>query len=292
MKRGAVPALIGGLLLAFTAATQLRITFLAPGELVESGLSLPPDALPDSHIGHGRNDIAAAWFAEPTDRYDHGVLGDAIEAGALRVRTRDGIVISYVLPDDSVFEDLRPRVHDIDGDGRDEVLVVHSRQQSGSSLMALGIRDGNLVPVGETSPIGQRHRWLNPVGVADVDKDGRPEIVVVLTPHIGGVLVVYRFRDGKFVERGRISGVSNHRIGSRAIGLAAFIDYDGDGILEVVVPSQDRRALRAIGLHQGAPLEQARIELPSPANGDFEVRPPYGLVVPLEDGRRAWVRWR
>jgi hypothetical protein len=149
-----------------------------------------------------------------------------------------------------------------------------------------------LVPIGETDPIGQRHRWLNPVGVADVDNDGRPEVLVVLTPHIGGILVVYRFEAGRFHERGRIAGVSNHRIGSRALGLAAFLDYDGDGIPELVIPSADRRALRAIGLHHGVPLEQARIELPSPADGDFEVRPPHSLVVPLEDGRRALVRWR
>lgn len=59
-----------------------------------------------------------------------------------------------------------------------------------------------------------------------------------------------------------------------------------------MLPTQDRRALRAIGLHSGRPIEQMRINLPSPASGDFEVRAPYGLVVPLEDGRRAFIRWR
>jgi hypothetical protein len=280
------------LLPALPAHAQLRISILAAGETADFGISLPADALPDSHVGRGKNDIAAAWLAEPTTRYDHGVLGDYIEAGAVRVLTREGRTLSYVLPDDSVFEDLYARVHDIDADGRDEVLVVHSRQQSGSSLMALGIRDGKLVPVGETEPIGGRHRWLNPVGVADVDNDGKPEVLVVLTPHIGGTLVVYHFADGRFTETGRLAGVSNHRIGSRALGLAAFVDFDGDGILELVLPSQDRGSLRAISLHHGPPLEQTRIALPSPASGDFELRPPYGMVVPLEDGRRALIRWR
>ena len=284
--------LVLALCLAAPAHAQLRISILAAGESPGFGITLPADALPDSHVGRGKNDIVAAWLAEPTTRYDHGVLGDAIEAAAVRVLTRDGKTLSYVLTDDSVFEDLYARVHDIDGDGHDEVLVVHSRQLAGSSLLALGVRDGKLVPVGETDPIGERHRWLNPVGVADVDNDGRPEVLVVLTPHIGGTLVVYRYEGGRFYERGRLGGVSNHRIGSRALGLAAFIDFDGDGILELVIPSQDRMALRAIGLHEGKPLEQARISLPSPAAGDFELRPPYGLVVPLEDGRRAFVRWR
>ncbi len=278
---------------ALPAQAQLRMSILAAGEMAGSGSVLPYDTLPDTHIGRGRHDIVSAWFVEPTTRYAHGVLGDDIEAGGLRVFTRDGRVLTYSLPDDSVFEDLRPRVHDIDGDGRDEVLVVHSHQASGSALMALGVRDGRLVPIAETAPIGIWHRWLNPVGVADVNNDGKLEVLVVQTPHIGGTLVVYRLEDGKFVETGRISGVSNHAIGSRELGLSALIDIDGDGIVEVVLPSQDRRALRAFGLHEaGPPIEQSRINLPSPAAGDFELRPPHGMIVPLEDGRRAYIHWR
>jgi hypothetical protein len=36
------------------------------------------------------NDIAQAWLTRPTKRYDHAILGDAIEAGGLAVKTRDG----------------------------------------------------------------------------------------------------------------------------------------------------------------------------------------------------------
>lgn len=277
---------------ALPAHAQLRISILAAGEGVDFGLSLPYDALPDSHIGRGTNDIAAAWLAEPTSRYPHGILGDNLEAGALRVFTRGGKTLTYTLPEDSVFEDLYPRVHDLDGDGRDEVLLVRSRQQTGASLMALGIRDGQLVPLAETTPLGNRYRWLNPVGVGDIDNDGKTEVLVVLDPHTQGTLVIYRYTGAAFVEMTRIGGVSNHVAGSRALGLSALIDFDGDGTLEVVLPAQDRSALRAIGLHQGNPLEQARINLPSPASGDFELRPPYGLIVPLEDGRRASIRWR
>ena len=58
--------------------------------------------------------IASAWLADPTTRYDHGVLGDQIEAAALRLRTRDGKVLTYRLPGDSVFEDLEPRIVALD----------------------------------------------------------------------------------------------------------------------------------------------------------------------------------
>ena len=38
----------------------------------------------------GKHDIARAWLAEPTTRYDHGILGDAIEASSLVIERRDG----------------------------------------------------------------------------------------------------------------------------------------------------------------------------------------------------------
>ncbi|MSQ70451.1 MAG: hypothetical protein EXR27_04035 [Betaproteobacteria bacterium] len=97
-----------------------------------------PDLLPDSRPGAGRNDIALAWLAAPTTRYAHGVLGDAIEAAALRVRLREGAELRYDLPSDSVFEDLQPRVLDLDGDGRDEIMVVRSRLDAGATAGATG----------------------------------------------------------------------------------------------------------------------------------------------------------
>ena len=50
----------------------------------------PEGALPDGRVATGTHDIARAWLAEPTTRYDHGILGDKIEAGSLTIETRDG----------------------------------------------------------------------------------------------------------------------------------------------------------------------------------------------------------
>jgi hypothetical protein len=283
------------LALLFSVATvdaEPRVFTVPAGEPPLTGRPLPFDALPDTHVGHGSNDILDAWFAEPTERLPHGILGDWLEAKALRVRTRSGAILSYRLPGNTVFEDLYPRVHDIDNDGHDEVIVVHSRPYAGSSVMALGVRDGALVPLAETEPVGATNRWVNPVGVADVDGDGRLELVVVLTPHIGGTLVAYRLEPWGFRMTHSIPGFSNHAIGSRAMRLGAFVDINGDGIPEVIVPSPDRRMLRAISFSTGVPLDLAQIALPSPAAGDFEFHPPYTLVVPLEDGRRSRIVWR
>ena len=97
----------------------------------------PEDALPDGRIATGPGDIARAWLAEPTTRYDHGILGDKIEAGSLVIETRDGKRQTVRLNTDAVFEDLEPRIADLDRDGHDEIVVVKSYLKRGSSLAVI-----------------------------------------------------------------------------------------------------------------------------------------------------------
>ena len=91
---------------------------------------LPDGALPDGKVATGNGEIARAWLAEPTTRYDHGILGDKIEAGALVIETRDGKRQTVRLKDDAVFEDLKPRLADLGRDGHDEIIVVKSNSQA------------------------------------------------------------------------------------------------------------------------------------------------------------------
>ena len=171
----------------------------------------PTDAIPHGRAVEGARDIASAWLSDPTRRYGHGVLGDQIEAGALSVRTASGTVAKFVLDEDSVFEDLMPRLHDLDGD--------------------------RVVRRAESPPIGQSHRWLCPIGMADFDGDGRIEIAVVETPHLGQTIVIYRQFGEKLVEVARRHGHSNHFIGSTTLDMSAVLDVDGDGIPDMVVPT-------------------------------------------------------
>jgi hypothetical protein len=288
-------ALVAAALLASgvaAAAPEVEILAPAPAPPAPDARALA-DALPDGIPGRGANDIAAAWLAAPTRRYDHAALGDPVEAGEVRVRTRDGRELRHVLGPDSVYEDLRARVTDIDGDGRDEVLVVRSRFDAGASLALLGVRDGRLVTVAETPPIGRARRWANPVGIADVDGDGQRDVLAVLTPHIGGTLVVYGYGPAGFVEKARVAGFSNHVLGSRAMGLAALLDVDGDGIADAVVPSADRTRLRVVSFAGGTPRELDGVALPAKAAGSFSTGVATRvLIVPLEDGRRARIVWR
>jgi hypothetical protein len=162
--------------------------------------------------------ITAAEFAAPTTRYAHGVLGDAVEWGELRL-TIDPCVdcglalpaatLRIVLPRRRVFEDLAPRLADADGDGFTDVIVVETDIRRGASLAVYGSGGKRAA----TPFIGQRNRWLAPVGVADLDGDGRVEIAYVETPHLGKVLKIVRLEGDRLVAVAMRAGLTNHRIG-------------------------------------------------------------------------------
>ncbi len=215
-------------------------------------LPVPPDIIPHASVTHGRRDIRAAWLAGPTGRYAHGVLGDSVEASALKVETADGATRRHELADRSVFEDLAPRLADIDGDGRDEAIVVHSYPETGAAVSLFGLRDGRLAMLAESAPVGLANRWLNPVGAGDFDGDGETEIAVVRTPHIGGILILYRWRGDRLEEIARLPGYSTHAIGSTVLGMAAVLDLDGDGADDILLPDTRRSALHAVRFAGGA----------------------------------------
>jgi len=222
----------------------------------------PRDALPDAEVTFGKKNIRAAWLASPTQRYDHGVLGDAIEAGAVEAKDDQNKRHSLRLPGNAVFEDRYARLADLDGDGNNEIIVVKSSLVKGAALAVVILNRHGLVIADETPPIGQAHRWLNPAGIADYDGDKRKEIAIVVTPHIGGRLEFWEYRDRKLHLKKQLNGFSNHVIGSRALGMSASADFNADRIADLALPSQDRRAIRIISLAGGSIAQAAQIALP------------------------------
>jgi hypothetical protein len=259
-------------LAALGIRVELRPGTAAVPEKMRSDLRPPGDVLPDGEFVVGLHDVAAAWLVGPTERYDHGVLGDAVEAGGLHVRLRDGRELDYRLPPDSVFEALRPWIADLDGDGRDEIIVVRSYLDAGAALAVFAVEDGRIVPRAQTDPIGRPYRWLNPAGVGDFDGDGGLEIAYVETPHIGGILHILSLEGGRLRREGRLRGFSNHAMGSRALGLSAVLDLDGDGAEELLLPAADRRKLRLISFAGGRFRELGTVTHGAAIVTDFQVR--------------------
>ncbi|MCP1198234.1 PliI family lysozyme inhibitor of I-type lysozyme [Notoacmeibacter sp. MSK16QG-6] len=202
----------------------------------EQARPTPAGGLPDGTVAeHAEGDIREAWYAGPTRRYAHGVLGDEFEAGSLVVRTADGETFNADLPTNSVFEDLTPRLADLDGDGLTEVIAVVSDAATGSRLSIWGLVDGVLTERAASEPIGRPNRWLNPLPVYD-----KAPVMAVITPHLGGPLLQWRFEDGALSKSTRLGGetlFSNHAIGSRDLSTAVRQDEDW------AVPERERRAL-------------------------------------------------
>lgn len=207
--------------------------------------SAPSNALPDGKVAIAADgDIRRAWYGRPTDRYGHGVLGDAIEAGSLVAVDDSGRHFEYVLDQSHVFEDITPRLHDLDRDGTNEIITIRSSLERGAAIAIFGIVDGVLAELAATPDVGRSNRWLNIAGIADFPGAHVEAIAWIETPHIGGVLRMGIFDGEDFdIFSNSYNGFSNHFIGSRELGLSAVGDFSGDGAPDLAIPSADRNSL-------------------------------------------------
>ncbi|MGR3343402.1 MAG: FG-GAP repeat domain-containing protein [Paracoccaceae bacterium] len=204
-------------------------------------------ALPSEAWAAPPNVIIKAQYEDPTTRYDHGILGDKIEWGALRLTVdqcfgckakslRDFVIR---LPESRVFEDTAPRLVDLDGDASPEVMVVETDIARGARL---AIYDENGL-ITATPFIGQTHRWLAPIGAADLDGDGLVEIAYVDRPHLARLIRVWRFEDASLKLVAELAGFTNHAIGEDTI--AGGIRDCGQGP-EMIVADARWRDLYAV----------------------------------------------
>ena len=145
-------------------------------------------ALADHRPAYGKATIAEVWFAEPTTRYQHFVLGSRYEAGSLCARMGDGRVLEFTLPETSVFEDRQPRLADLTGKGSEQIVVIRSRIDRGASVAVVEASPAGLRIVAETPPTGHARTWLNIAGIADFTGNGRPAVAFVQLPHAVGRL--------------------------------------------------------------------------------------------------------
>ena len=254
-------------------ATQIDDATL-PAVIREETRSPAPDpALPDGLVAAAeRGDVSSAWYIDPTRRYAHAVLGDAIEAAGLRVRTADGRELDYPLPQTEVFEDRTPRLADLDADGRTEIVTIRSSLREGASVTVYGVRDGRIVQIAATAFIGVPNRWLNIAGIARFRGGPGLEIAHVRTPHIGGTLIFHAFENGRLVLVARQFGFSNHAIGAGEMRLSAVADVNADGRADLALPGADRQSLRIVTLGPDGLRPIATVPLPAPIDKAIAVQ--------------------
>ncbi|MDF1523231.1 MAG: hypothetical protein P1P87_10475 [Trueperaceae bacterium] len=214
--------------------------------------------------------LVSARYEASVDRYGHFALGRPHEYARVLARTDAGRTVALELPEDEVFEDLAPRLVRLTEDGPTLLLTIVSARGTGARLALIGLQGDVLEVVAQSAPIGTPHRWLNPVGVADLDGDGVAEIAAVTTPHIGGVLRVYR-RDGEhLVERASLTGFSNHVYRSAELDLSRPATIGGR--TRLLVPDVARTSVRVIALDGDRLVETDRCALDAPVTGPDALR--------------------
>lgn len=237
--------------------------------------------------GVGAETIAGAQYANPVERYGHFALGRPHEYARLTATTDAGRSLAFQLPEDEVFEDLEPRLVRLATGEPMEILAIVSQRESGSRLVLIRLSGGRLEMSAESPAIGTLNRWLNPVGVADLDGDGRAEIAAVITPHIGGTLKVYRRTGSKLVEIAALAGFSNHAYGTSELGLSAPVSVGGR--MRLLVPDAARLRLRLIALEGGRLVEVGRCAVAAPVTGPTKIVSPSEVSIGLASGQQAIV---
>lgn len=216
------------------------------------------DPLPDARVTE-TSAAALVALAGPTDGYDHGVLGDELEASAIEVRGEAGSIARIAVGREEVIEGTSAMVVDLapDGDGP-ALLVTISDAQDGARLRLYGL-DGDVLA--ESESIGQGYRWLHQIGVGRLAPDAELEVIAVRTPHIGGRVEAYRLVGDRLELAASIEGYSSHQLGSANLDMALLADVDGDGRLDVVVPLQDMGSLGVLRRTDDGFKESARLAL-------------------------------
>lgn len=230
-----------------------RIAYInTDGDLVlqhgDSLERLAVDALPDARILVDERE-RLLLLAGPSDRYAHAVLGDSLEATRIvLVRTLPRLQVerSIAIEQPRVVEGIAPIWADFNGDNVREIVVTLSDARQGAQIVAYN-EQGHMMAAGP--PIGSGGRWRHQIAIGPFAPDGASELVAVRTPHLGGVIEFYSWRGNELALIEELPGYTSHVLGSRNLDMAVAADVDGDGRPELVLPTQDRTSLVAIGRH-------------------------------------------
>ncbi|MCP4363261.1 MAG: hypothetical protein GY796_35115, partial [Chloroflexi bacterium] len=94
--------------------------------------------------------------------------------------------------------------------------------------------------------VGQGNRWRHQIAVAPFGPNGEMELAAVLTPHIGGTVEFYQWDGAQLPVVAQIPGYTSHVIETNNLDMALAGDFNGDGRVELLLPSQNHSQLGGI----------------------------------------------
>ncbi|MGH3089134.1 MAG: hypothetical protein ACRDSJ_17695, partial [Rubrobacteraceae bacterium] len=214
------------------------------GSRASTNASAPPDArIVKSESG------TVAFLSSPTERYAHGVLGDAIEAAGItmaEIGENDAPeVLTEIVPESGgVFESISPLWFEAPGEG--ELLAVSESADGVGSRVSVYSPDGRLAAAGPF--IGEPFKWRHVLAAGPFGQNGELEVAAVRTPHLDAVVEFYRpeFETGTLEIVAEVPGYASHRLDTRNLDTARAGDLDDDGSWELLVPNRTYTELAAI----------------------------------------------
>lgn len=218
-----------------TPTTSGDVVIARDGDTTRLGV----DALPDGRIVTDEAGRAAVP-AGPSDRYGHGALGDGTEPTAVTVVDVAGspsVEGSVRAPSPAVFETLFP----FWVRWNDRRVFVLTEAVSGSGARAtVYAESGERLATGPrvTGGLGWTHR----LAVAPFAPDGTTELATVTKPHVERELRYLRWRGDRLETVATASPWVSHTLSDqRNTDRVRAGDFDGDGRVELLVPTVDGR---------------------------------------------------
>ncbi|MDO4430404.1 MAG: hypothetical protein Q4B95_03780 [Lonepinella koalarum] len=174
-----------------------------------------PDTQPLQIHFHGENSQGhIAVLAKPdTHTYQHGVLGDEIEAAELQFLERHNLqpLATTLSQPDLAFEANRLAIlPTLKGN---KIIAVMSGDGEGAKAVLVTEKAGKLVVEAQSQPL-QSNRWQSPFVF-------NGKLYAVQMPHLAGRLVEYEIKGSELIENHLANGLSNHQIGRRETDLTA-----------------------------------------------------------------------
>lgn len=240
---------------------------------------LEVDALPDGRILQDpRGRLLVVTGA--SSRYAHGVLGDQVEGTSITLIETAPVVriVNAISTGIQVFEGTAPIWCDLDDDGDWEIIATLADEVDGAKIVIFN-EDGDRIAEGP--PAGRGYLWRHLLAAAPFGGGSEMNIIDNLTPHIEGITGFYGWdsEDGLFLVSSA-PGASSHRLASRNLDRVIAGDLDGDGFIEVLLPSQTGEILIAFRFLNGSAVAAWNLALGAEMTTNLA-----GITLP--DGRLA-----